>query len=486
MTVKKICCIGAGYVGGPTCTVIAQQCPDIKVVVVDKNIERIDQWNSQTLPIYEPGLSDIVFQCRNKNLFFSTDVETAIEEADLIFISVNTPTKTCGEGKGRAADLKYVEGAARDIAKIATSSKIVVEKSTVPVKAAESISKVLWANHKAGVHFEVLSNPEFLAEGSAIDNLLNADRILIGFNNTASGNRAFEELCAVYTRWIPAERIIGMNTWSSELSKLASNAFLAQRISSINSLTALCEITGADVSEVALAIGLDHRIGKEFLQASVGFGGSCFQKDILNIVYICERLGLNEIAAYWQEVINMNQHQKERFTRKIIETMFHSISEKSITVFGFSFKKNTGDTRESPAIDVCKRLLDEGAHVKIYDPKVIHKQIIKDLTDATGDVDRVNRLIEIFPDPYSAAVNSHAIIICTEWDEFINLNYENLFHSMKKPAFIFDGRKILNHESLIRIGFEVYTIGKRLPCPLPSTVKQNGYTGSSSINTNLS
>ncbi|XKL61529.1 hypothetical protein PGB90_008586 [Kerria lacca] len=478
MPVNKICCIGAGYVGGPTCSVIAMQCPDIRVIVVDKNKDRINQWNSDLLPIYEtcswpaaitlseePGLEKIVFCCRNRNLFFSTDIEAAIKEADLIFISVNTPTKIFGEGKGRAADMKYVEEAARTIATISTSSKIVVEKSTVPVKAAESISKVLRANQKAGVTFEVLSNPEFLSEGTAIDNLINADRVLIGHNDTPEGKDAFEDLCSIYTRWIPRDRIIGTNTWSSELSKLASNAFLAQRISSINSLTALCEITGADVSEVALAIGQDHRIGPKFLQASVGFGGSCFQKDILNIVYICECLSLREVAAYWQQVIDMNEYQKERFTKKIIETMFHSVSEKTLTIFGFSFKKDTGDTRESPSITVCKRLLDEGARLHIYDPKVFHEQIINDLVYATRDPEKVNKSVNIFSDPYTAANYSHAIVICTEWDEFINLDYSNIYYSMKKPAYIFDGRKILDHQDLSLIGFEVFTIGKRIDKP---------------------
>ncbi|XP_065213418.1 UDP-glucose 6-dehydrogenase [Planococcus citri] len=475
MVIKKICCIGAGYVGGPTCSVIASRCPDIKVTVVDKSKERINQWNSNQLPIYEPGLDDIVLKHRNINLFFTTDIEEAVHEADLIFISVNTPTKTYGEGKGRAADLRHVENAARTIADIALSSKIVVEKSTVPVKAAESISKVLKANCKANVKFEVLSNPEFLAEGTAIDNLLNADRVLIGHDLTASGENAFLELCSVYERWIPREKILGTNTWSSELSKLASNAFLAQRISSINSLTAICEATGADVSEVALAIGTDSRIGPHFLQASVGFGGSCFQKDILNVVYICECLNYPQIAAYWQQVIDMNEYQKKRFTNKIVETMFNSVSEKKLTIFGFSFKKNTGDTRESPSIYVCKYLLDEGARLNIYDPKVPHDQIIKDLTNPsiTDNPERVKNSINIFSDAYEAAAKSHAIVICTEWDDFCKLEYERIYDSMKKPAYIFDGRKILQHETLAEIGFEVYTIGKRVHKPAEKIMNGN-------------
>lgn len=462
--IKKICCIGAGYVGGPTCSVMALMCPEIKVTVVDSNLDRINQWNSEKLPIYEPGLDDVVKKCRGRNLFFSTDVETSINEAELIFISVNTPTKTSGNGKGRAADLKHVEGCARLIANIAKNSKIVVEKSTVPVRAAESIMHVLKANNKPGVRYSILSNPEFLAEGTAIENLMKPDRVLIGGEETEDGKRAVEALCWVYEHWVPKEKILTTNTWSSELSKLAANAMLAQRISSINSLSAVCEATGADVSEVAVAIGLDSRVGSKFLQASVGFGGSCFQKDLLNLVYICEKLNLPEVAHYWQKVIDMNEYQKTRFSQKIIECLFNTVNEKRISVLGFAFKKNTGDTRETPAITVCKTLLDEGAKLNIYDPKVERSQIITDLTSprVTDFPDEVKKSIEIFTDPYTAVENTHAIIVCTEWDEFVELDFTKIYNSMMKPAYIFDGRKILNHEELQNLGFHVITIGKRL------------------------
>lgn len=464
MVITKVCCIGAGYVGGPTCSVMALKCPDITVTVVDRSAERIAQWNSDKLPIYEPGLDDVVRKCRNVNLFFSTDVETAIKEAELIFISVNTPTKTFGNGKGRAADLKYVESAARMIAEIAQNNKIVVEKSTVPVRAAESIMHILRANQKPGVRYDILSNPEFLAEGTAVDDLINADRVLIGGEETPEGHQAVETLSWIYQHWIPKEHILTTNTWSSELSKLAANAFLAQRISSINSLSAVCEATGADVSEVARAVGLDSRIGSKFLQASVGFGGSCFQKDILNLVYICEGLNLPEVAAYWQQVINMNEYQKCRFSQKIIENLFNTVSDKRISIFGFAFKKNTGDTRETPAITVCKTLLEEGAKLDIYDPKVEPEQIIDDLTHpcVTESPEDVKKAVQIHSDPYSAVRGTHAIVLCTEWDEFIDLDYTRIYRSMMKPAYIFDGRKILDHDRLQQIGFHVQTIGKKL------------------------
>ncbi|XP_070501933.1 UDP-glucose 6-dehydrogenase isoform X1 [Chironomus tepperi] len=466
--IKHICCIGAGYVGGPTCSVMALMCPDIKVTVVDQNLDRINQWNSDKLPIYEPGLDEVVKKCRGRNLFFSTDMESAIHEAELIFISVNTPTKTSGNGKGRAADLKHVEGCARLIAKIAKNSKIVVEKSTVPVRAAESLMHVLKANNKPGVRYSILSNPEFLAEGTAIENLMKPDRVLIGGEETEEGKRAIESLCWVYEHWVEKDKILTTNTWSSELSKLAANAMLAQRISSINSLSAVCEATGADVSEVALAIGLDSRVGSKFLQASVGFGGSCFQKDLLNLVYISEKLNLPEVAQYWQKVIDMNEYQKSRFSQKIIECLFNTVNDKPIAVLGFAFKKNTGDTRETPAISVCKTLLDEGAKLNIYDPKVSSKveksQIIMDLTSprVTDFPDDVKSSIEIFTNPYDAVEKTHAIVVCTEWDEFTELDFNRIYQSMMKPAYIFDGRKILNHDELQNIGFHVITIGKRL------------------------
>ncbi|KAL0267743.1 UNVERIFIED_CONTAM: hypothetical protein PYX00_009925 [Menopon gallinae] len=455
--IRKICCIGAGYVGGPTCCVIALKCPEITVTVVDKNADRINQWNSEKLPIYEPGLDEVVKQCRNKNLIFSTDIVTAIKEADLIFICVNTPTKNCGLGKGRAADLKYVESAARLIADVGVGEQIVVEKSTVPVRAAEIIMKILKANHHS--NYQILSNPEFLAEGTALQDLLYPDRVLIGGEDTVEGKAAINKLCAVYEHWIPREKIITTNTWSSELSKLAANAFLAQRISSINSLCAVCEATGADVSEVAAAVGLDSRIGPKFLQASVGFGGSCFQKDILNLVYICETLNIPQVADYWQQVLDMNMYQKTRFSQKIVDALFNTLTDKNIAIFGFAFKKDTGDTRESPAIHVCLNLLEEGAKLHIYDPKVERQQIMDDLHVDSGDN---LKSVTVFDNPYQATLNTHAIVICTEWDEFKTLDYEKIYRGMTKPAYIFDGRKILPHEDLMKIGYIVETIGRDL------------------------
>ena len=467
MAVKKVCCIGAGYVGGPTCSVIAYKCPEIEVTVVDISQPRIAAWNSDQLPIYEPGLFEIVKKVRGKNLFFSTDVESAIKAADLIIISVNTPTKTFGVGKGRAPDLKYVESAARKIAEVASAPKIVVEKSTVPVKAAESITKIL--KHLAPhIPFQVLSNPEFLAEGTAIRDLLNPDRVLIGGENSTNGHLAIAELSQIYEHWVPKDKLITMNTWSSELSKLAANAFLAQRISSINAISAVCEATGANVEEVAHAIGQDTRIGNKFLKASVGFGGSCFQKDVLNLVYLCEVLNLPEVAEYWHQVVSMNDYQRRRFASRIVERLFQTVTGKCIAVMGFSYKKNTGDTRESSSIYICKHLLDEEAKVVIYDPKVEPEQIKVDLTDPgiMSDTGRFDRLVSIASDPYSAVQGAHAIVICTEWDEFVTLDYQKIFNLMEKPAFIFDGRLILDHEKLSQIGFQVEVIGKVVNRPV--------------------
>lgn len=465
MTINKICCLGAGYVGGPTCSVIAWKCPDIQVTVVDKSAQRISQWNSDQLPIYEPGLDEVVRERRGKNLHFSTDIKAAIQEADLIFISVNTPTKTFGKGKGKAPDLKYVERAARDIAEtVECGRKIVVEKSTVPVKAAESIAAILRANKKQGVDYQVLSNPEFLAEGTAVHDLVYADRVLIGGEDSIAGTVAIEALSWVYEHWIPRERILTMNTWSSELSKLAANAFLAQRISSINAISTVCEATGADVSEVSRAIGKDSRIGEKFLQASVGFGGSCFQKDILNLVYICEQLNFPEVSEYWRQVIVMNDYQKSRFAAKIVETLFNTITDKKICLLGFAFKKDTGDTRESPAIYVAQHLLDEGAHIRIYDPKVETSQIFWELKhpSISESPDRVDRLVSVHGDAYAAANDAHALVVTTEWDEFKSLDYAKIYATMEKPAFIFDGRMLLDHAHLLELGFNVHCIGKKL------------------------
>ncbi|CAD5119453.1 DgyrCDS8060 [Dimorphilus gyrociliatus] len=462
--VKKVCCIGAGYVGGPTCAVIAANCPEIQVTVVDLSQTRIDQWNSDNLPIFEPSLDDVVGKVRGKNLFFTTNIDQGILDADLIFISVNTPTKHFGIGKGRAADLKYIEAAARRIANVAVTDKIVVEKSTVPVKAAESIIRILKANHKQDVKYQVLSNPEFLAEGTAVKDLMRPDRVLVGGEETDEGRKAVEALCSIYKHWIPEERIIKMNVWSSELSKLAANAFLAQRISSINAISAICESTGANVNEVAHAVGTDTRIGPKFLKASVGFGGSCFQKDVLNLVYLCECLGLPEVATYWQQVIDLNEFQKKRFANQIIQALFNTVTGKNITIYGFAFKKDTGDTRESPAIQVCRYLMDEGAKISIYDPKVEKSQIRADLSHPSicSDPDEVDRLVEIHEDPYKAAIDSHAIVICTEWDEFIDYDYAKIYDSMLKPAFIFDGRSILNSDKLLEIGYHVRVVGMKI------------------------
>lgn len=451
----KICCIGAGYVGGPTMAMIALKAPDIEVNVVDMNAARIAAWNSDTLPIYEPGLDDVVKQSRGKNLHFSTDVAGGIQKADIIFVSVNTPTKTYGVGAGRAADLRYVESVARMIAEVATSSKIIVEKSTIPVRTAEAIKTILAANTR-GLKFSVLSNPEFLAEGTAVADLLNPDRVLIGGEQTSEGQAALKTLADVYARWVPRERIILTNLWSSELSKLVANAFLAQRISSINSISALCEATGADVDEVANAIGKDSRIGPKFLKASVGFGGSCFQKDILNLVYLCQHFGLPEVAAYWEHVVQMNDFQKRRFAAKIVDSLFNTVADKRIAVLGFAFKKDTNDTRESAAINVVRDLLAEQAKVVVYDPKVPAAEIVSDTLGKGNSTPRLTVASTV----YEACVGAHAVAIVTEWDEFKKLDFEKIYSSMMKPAFVFDGRNIVDLAKLRTIGFRAFGIGK--------------------------
>ncbi|KAJ3280242.1 UDP-glucose 6-dehydrogenase 1 [Borealophlyctis nickersoniae] len=455
----KICCIGAGYVGGPTCSVIAYKCPDIQVTIVDLNQARIDAWNSDELPIFEPGLDEVVFACRGKNLFFSTEVDKAILESDLIFVSVNTPTKKSGIGAGYAADLAYVESATRRIAQIAQSSKIVVEKSTVPCRTAESMRTILEANSPNGIRFDILSNPEFLAEGTAISDLMNPDRVLIGSLQTPEGLKAQQTLASVYAHWVPTEQIITMNLWSSELSKLAANALLAQRISSVNALSAICEATGADVDEVAYACGLDSRIGPKFLKASVGFGGSCFQKDILNLVYLSESLHLPEVAEYWKQVVTLNEYQKSRFSERIVKRLFNTITNKKIAVFGFAFKKNTGDTRESAAITLINYFIKENANISIYDPKVEDEQIRMDLTEVAS-AEQFEKRVTIHRTPYEAAKGVDAIVIMTEWDEFKTLEYRKIYNEMNKPAFIFDGRLILDGKKLKEIGFQVEVIGK--------------------------
>lgn len=464
MSVKKICCIGAGYVGGPTMTMIAKKCPGIQVTVVDINKERIAAWNdpdTRNIPVYEPGLSEIVAEVRDKNLFFSTEVDKAIDEAGMIFISVNTPTKTYGSGKGQAADLQYIELCARQIARVAKSDKIVVEKSTLPVRTASAIKNIL--DHTGnGVQFQILSNPEFLAEGTAVEDLLNPDRVLIGGDQTIEeGRKAVQALVDVYAQWVPLERILTTNLWSSELSKLTANAFLAQRVSSINAISELCEKTGADVTEVARAIGRDSRIGAKFLKASVGFGGSCFQKDILNLVYIARTYGLNEVADYWEQVIIMNDHQKSRFARNIVRTLYNTISGKKIAFLGWAFKKDTNDTRESAAIYVANELLNERAKIHVYDPQVKANQVYRDLDYLDTRTAQENREgVILSEDPYEACKGAHAIAILTEWDEFKGYDWQRIYDNMQKPAFVFDGRSILDTEKLRKTGFVCYSIGK--------------------------
>jgi UDPglucose 6-dehydrogenase len=448
---RSILCIGAGYVGGPTMAMIAAKCPQYKITVVDINPARIDAWNSDELPIYEPGLLDVVKQARGRNLFFSTDVESGIEESEIIFVSVNTPTKSFGEGAGKAADLQYWEKTARTILKVARSDKVIVEKSTLPVKTAAAMARILNANDK-GIRFEVASNPEFLAEGTAIKDLSSPDRVLIGTRETPEGLAAREAIVEIYANWVPWEKIITSNVWSAELSKLVANAFLAQRISSINSISAICEKTEANVVEVARAIGLDARIGKKFLVSSVGFGGSCFKKDILNLVYIAEGYGLAEVARYWESVVLMNEYQKQRFVKKMISTMFNTVAGKKIAVFGYAFKADTGDTRESPAIDIIKRLVDEQAKVVVTDPEA--------LDNAKTDFKEILSRIELTEDPYTASKGAHAIALCTEWEVYRTLDYTKIFTQMEKPAFVFDGRNILDHGKLFEIGFNVFPVGK--------------------------
>lgn len=469
MKIKNICCLGAGYVGGPTMSVIALKCPEIKVTVVDLNEGRIAAWNDEDLdklPVYEPGLAEVVREARGRNLFFSTEVDAAIDAADMIFIAVNTPTKTYGEGKGMAADLKFVELCARQIARIAKNDKIIVEKSTLPVRTAQTLQTILDSTGN-GVHFEVLSNPEFLAEGTAIEDLFNADRVLIGGKQTESGQKAIQSLVDVYAHWLTPKQILTTNVWSSELSKLTANAFLAQRISSINALSALCEATEANVDEVANAIGTDSRIGPKFLKASVGFGGSCFQKDILNLVYLCRHFKLPEVANYWEQVIILNDYQKYRFAKNIISSLFNTVSGKKITFLGWAFKKDTNDTRESAAIYVADHLIEDGAEIHVYDPKVSEQKIKADmqyLWELNGFTDQkiASKLCRIFVynTPMEAIDQSHAIAILTEWDEFKNYDWETIYTKMYKPAFVFDGRNILDVEKLSAIGFQIKGIGK--------------------------
>jgi len=461
MKIKNICCIGAGYVGGPTMSIIAQKNPKIKVHVVDMNAKKIAAWNSENLenlPVYEPGLSKVVKEARGRNLFFSTDVKKHIDEADMIFISVNTPTKTSGQGKGYAADLKFVEACAKQIAEVSKSNKIIVEKSTVPVRTSEKIKEILISNN-SDVNFQILSNPEFLAEGTAMRDLEIPDRVLIGGDNTIEGKKAVDSLVKIYSSWVPRENILTTNLWSSELSKLTANAFLAQRISSINSLSELCEKTGADIEEVSKAIGMDSRIGSSFLKTSVGFGGSCFQKDILNLVYIARSEGLEKVADYWEQVLVINEHQRDRFSNKILECIRNNNLQQNILLLGWAFKKDTNDTRESAAIYVSDNLINNGIRIDVYDPKVNKDQIDFDLSYLNENYDKSS--VKFIEDPISNISNYNLIAIMTEWDEFKNYDWDKIYSLIKKPAFIFDGRNILDIKKIKKIGFNYIGIGRK-------------------------
>ena len=448
---QHILCIGAGYVGGPTMAMIALKCPNIRVTVVDVNAQRIAAWNSDSLPIYEPGLDEVVRQCRGRNLFFSTEIQKGIEENDIIFVAVNTPTKTFGHGAGCAADLQYWEKTARLIHDCAKGDKIVIEKCTLPVRTAAAMSRILHSG-RTPHHFEVLSNPEFLAEGTAISDLQKPDRVLIGADSTPTGQQALETVVGIYAHWVPREKILTANVWSSELTKLAANAMLAQRVSSINALSALCEATEADITEVAHAVGMDARIGSKFLKAGVGFGGSCFKKDILNLVYLCETYNLQEAAAYWRQVVTLNDWQQDRFVANILHAMFNTVAGKRIALLGFAFKADTGDTRESPAIRVARMLVEEHAQVVVCDPQAL-PNARRDLADLDGRV-----LFE--PDPYAATARADAVAILTDWDCFRGLDYARVYAGMRQPAFLFDGRNCVDHAALHKLGFNVSAVGK--------------------------
>ena len=468
--IKKICCIGAGYVGGPTMGMIAFKCPDIKVDVVDINLERIQKWNSENfdaLPIYEPGLSEIIKKCRNKNLFFSNKIKEKIKEADMVFISVNTPTKTKGVGRGKASDLKWVEASARQVGEFSKGHTIVVEKSTLPVRTAEVVKSILEAKQnskESKATFDVLSNPEFLAEGSAIKDLEFPDRVLIGGSNQDS----IDALSEIYKTWVPENKILHTNIWSSELAKLTANAFLAQRISSINSISALCEETGADVREVSRAIGSDQRIGSRFLDSGPGFGGSCFKKDILNLVYLSEHFGLPEVASFWESVVTLNTWHQHRISKLITKKLYGTLSGKKIAILGFAFKSDTNDTRESAAIQICKDLIEEGSALYIHDPKVNHQQISRDLNVKETKSDSQYKLSsnseiegswQSVQDLDEAFKNADAIVILTEWKEYSNLNWEKISQIMRQPSWIFDSRSITNPQKIINSGLNLWRIG---------------------------
>ena len=462
MKIKNICCIGAGYVGGPTMAVIAQKNPSINVTVVDINEKRIAAWNSKNLnelPIYEPGLSDVIKEARGRNLFFSSDINSSIINSEMIFISVNTPTKTSGKGKGFAADLKYVISSAEQIAMISKSDKIIVEKSTVPVRTSEAIKKILRSKNK-NVDFQILSNPEFLAEGTAMRDLQIPDRVIIGGDNTKKGKEAIRLLVNIYSSWVPMKNILTTNLWSSELSKLTANAFLAQRISSINSLSELCEKTGADIEEVSKAIGMDSRIGSSFLKTSVGFGGSCFQKDILNLIYISRSIGLEKVANYWEQILIINKHQRDRFANKIKSLIKNKSLINNICILGWAFKKDTNDTRESAAIYVSESLVRSKINLRVYDPKVNSEQMFYDLNYLNGNEKRNRKYVSVYNNHIDCISNTNIIAILTEWDEFNDYDWNKLYDKMIKPAYIFDGRNILDKEKLESIGFNYVGLGR--------------------------
>ena len=471
-SVRRICCIGAGYVGGPTMAVIADRCPDLQVTVVDLNEQRIAAWNDSDLsklPVYEPGLDAVVGRARGRNLSFSTAVDEAIAAADMVFISVNTPTKTKGLGAGQASDLRWVEACARQVAKVATGHTIVVEKSTLPVRTAQAIKEILAAAQGEGMgqrSFSVLSNPEFLAEGTAISDLEGPDRVLIGGEDAA----AIDALASVYAHWVPQEKILRTNLWSSELSKLTANAFLAQRISSINSIAAFCEATGADVREVARAIGTDSRIGPKFLQAGPGFGGSCFQKDILNLVYLCRHFGLPDVADYWESVVTLNTWQQHRISRLVVQKLFGTVTGKRLAVLGFAFKADTNDTREAPAIRICSDLLDEGAQLAIHDPKVEADQIARDLrleASAVPDPNSGPSKAALSgegtwwkaDDVASTMARADAVLILTEWRQYRQLDWQDLAPLLRQPAWIYDARSVVDPAAVAAAGLQLWRVG---------------------------
>ncbi|KAH8584618.1 UDP-glucose 6-dehydrogenase [Cryptosporidium sp. chipmunk genotype I] len=497
--VDKICCIGAGYVGGPTMAMIAYKCPNLEVYVCDKNVKRIQEWNSDTSPIYEPGLSEILKKTLNVNLFFTHEIDKVIKECDIIFISVNTPTKTYGKNKGEALDLSMMEDCCRTISKFSETSKVVIEKSTVPVKTSESLLEVLYScRTRKDVEFTVISNPEFLAEGTAISDLEFPDRVLIGGRTDSEiGKIGMEILKMIYLNWIPEEKILMMNVWSAELAKLASNAFLAQRISSINSFSRLCEVTGADISQISQAVGSDKRIGSQFLTSSIGFGGSCFKKDILCLAYLFDHFNLKNEAEYWRQVIHLNEVQKTSFSAKIVKSMFNSLNNKKIAVLGFSFKKNTSDVRETPSGTICFELLREGANITIFDPQSKKSEMISELSkygirymsyqniqqnEVTVDLEQTEQEIvsnylshnniQISSELETAVQGSHALVFCTDWKTFKEINFQQAFNNMEKPAFIFDGRNFLHHHQLFEIGFNVFPIG------MPALIHSNSQVNS--------